>query len=63
MKFCFWMMTMDNAIAVSFSCLTTVFQHKQAKRFEPLDRSCKYECMLIAVRSTAHYLVCVFRAI
>jgi hypothetical protein len=32
------MMTMDNAIAVAFSCL---FQHKQAQRFMPLDRACK----------------------
>ena len=33
------LMTMDNAIAVAFSCL---FQHKQAQRFAPLDRACKY---------------------
>jgi hypothetical protein len=32
------LMTMDNAIAVAFSCL---FQHKQAQRFAPLDRACK----------------------
>jgi hypothetical protein len=32
------MTTMDNAVAVSFSCL---FQHKQARGFAPLDRACK----------------------
>jgi hypothetical protein len=32
------MMSMDNAIAVAFSCQ---FQHKQVKCFAPLDRSCK----------------------
>jgi hypothetical protein len=31
-------MTMDNAIAVAFSCL---FQHKQVQCFAPLDRACK----------------------
>jgi hypothetical protein len=30
-------MTMDIAFAVSFPCL---FQHKEAKRFAPLDRAC-----------------------
>jgi hypothetical protein len=30
--------TMDNAIAVAFSCL---FQQELAQRFAPLDRVCK----------------------
>jgi hypothetical protein len=42
MRFCFWMMmmmiTMENAIAVPFSCL---FIHEIAPRFAPLDRACK----------------------
>jgi hypothetical protein len=33
-------MTMDNAFAVSISCL---FLHKNAPGFAPLDRSCKDE--------------------